>query len=127
MIGAKKILIADDDEIDRKILERWCMNHSFTFSTCLNGKEAYERILHEHFDLLISDLDMPIMGGLELIREVKRNDLQIPSIAVSANEDSLVKQKAIESGFDCFISKALNYKDLSKQITYVVNHNHLLG
>lgn len=126
MVVQKKILIADDDEIDRKILERWCKNQAYSYATCLNGQEAYEKLKNEHFDLLISDLDMPIMGGLALIKEIKKNKLMIPSIAISANEDNLIQQKAIDFGFDYFISKVLNYKELSSQISYVINHNHLL-
>jgi DNA-binding NarL/FixJ family response regulator len=69
---------------------------------------------------------MPVLGGLDLIKEIKNSNLQVPCIAVSANEDEAIKQKALELGFDGFISKVLSYKDLSSQISFVINRQHLL-
>lgn len=126
MVMQKRILIADDDEIDRKILERWCTKQSYLFTTCTNGQEAIDRLKLEHFDLLISDLDMPVMSGLELIKNVKKLHINIPCIAVSANEDAQVKLKALEFGFDGFIPKLSNYKELGQQITFIVNDKELL-
>ncbi|OYU97196.1 MAG: hypothetical protein CFE21_02585 [Bacteroidetes bacterium B1(2017)] len=123
----RKVIIVDDDEVDRKILERWCKKEDLQFSSCSNGKEAFDALKKDHFDLLISDLDMPIMGGISLIQEIKKLHLHIPSIAISANENSAVKKAALESGFDCFIPKQTDFRDLSNLISKEIVQHHFFS
>jgi CheY-like chemotaxis protein len=81
MIEPKNNLIADDDEIDCKIPEKWCLKQDYSFSSCLNGNEVYVRIIHEHFDLLISYLVMPVMSCLEL-RQNSKKDIEFTSRSI---------------------------------------------
>jgi two-component system cell cycle response regulator CpdR len=67
-LPAKRILLAEDDESMRAFLERALAKAGYEVIGFANGKDAYERLLHEPFALLLTDIVMPQMDGIELAR-----------------------------------------------------------
>jgi CheY-like chemotaxis protein len=81
------ILLVDDDIDLRGILHRFLERSGFSVATAGNGREALERLEIQHVDLLLTDLMMPEISGIELIQTVRRTNLLIPIIAMSADAD----------------------------------------
>jgi CheY-like chemotaxis protein len=67
----KKILIVDDDVFIIGVMQKILQNYNYEVSSCDRGEEALDRLRQEFFDILITDLQMPEMDGLELIRRAK--------------------------------------------------------
>ena len=119
-----KILICDDDSMTLRTLEFQFKKEGFEVIKCFNGREA-SRILEESYDidLLVTDLYMPMMTGLELITFV-RTTLQrtTPSVIVSrVNVDDSINQ-ALELGANAYIAKPFLMEDLSNKIKNVINN-----
>lgn len=68
-----KILIADDEPHVLRVLKLSLEKEGYAVETCANGKEALTRLEHEHPDILITDIQMPLMTGEELCRHIKQH------------------------------------------------------
>jgi two-component system sensor histidine kinase/response regulator len=112
-----RILLAEDNEISRtvvtKILEK--MGHSVTSAT--NGEEVLEAMRNYGFDLILMDIHMPGMDGLEAtarIRELeKRSGAHMPIIALTASNLEEDRERCFEAGMDNCITKPISIRDLS--------------
>jgi CheY-like chemotaxis protein len=100
------ILVVDDSAVDRRLagglLER---NANWKVSYAQHGQEALERIREALPDAVLTDLQMPVMGGLELVRLVKKDHPQIPVVLMTAQGSELVAVNALEEGADSYVPK----------------------
>ncbi|MDY7033736.1 MAG: response regulator [Thermodesulfobacteriota bacterium] len=81
---SKKILIVDDERQMRDFLSVLLSSKGFDVITAENGEMAFKKLLKASYDLLITDLNMPIMNGLELVDKMYQNDIRITTIIMSA-------------------------------------------
>lgn len=81
-----------------------------------NGEEGYELYRREKIDLIISDIDMPRMNGLELLKAVRNHDRKIPFILLTGLKSLDILTEAIQYGITGFLSKPINIKDLMVKI-----------
>ena len=80
-----------------------------------NGQEAYELLQKERFDLILSDINMPVMDGYGLIKKIKEElRLPTPTIAVTAFAIQGDREKILLAGFDDYISKPIDIVELER-------------
>ena len=77
------ILVVDDDDMLRRLVELWLSKHGFEVTTARNGKEGLEQFNDQSFDVVISDIDMPTMSGIEFLQGVRNRDLDVPVILMT--------------------------------------------
>ena len=119
-----KVLIVDDEEMAIKLVEHQMKLDGFEVITSTDGREAVDLIKSQEPDLVISDIMMPFMSGLELLELIKAEQKKIPVILVSALDDVEVIQTAIGMGADDFVIKPVKMDELSLRIKRVLaNHN----
>ncbi len=110
-----KILIAEDNKINQKLIIAILKKLGYLPTLVNNGKEAYEKAINSIYDIILMDVEMPVMNGvraMELIRE--RKDLFQPYIvAVTANAKTEDESKYLDAGMDNYISKPINIKHLT--------------
>jgi DNA-binding response OmpR family regulator len=85
LAGVPKILIADDNECLRQVISTALAAGHFDVSAVADGEQAWEALSHEHYDLLITDNDMPCLGGIELIERVRAAGMNLPVIITSGS------------------------------------------
>ncbi len=117
----KSVLLVEDTAFFRQVESKYLESAGCTVTCAENGRQALAIIKDKHFDLIVSDLIMPVMNGIEFIDEVKKDDSlkHIPSIAVSSMTSDAYKVLALEKGFDAFESK-LSKESLIKTINSVL-------
>lgn len=96
-----KLLIADDERIIRETIFNiidWKKHDIEVIGLCKNGIEAYDMILDESPDIVLTDIRMPGMGGLELIRKIRQTDLQIQFIILSGYGEFEYAKEAMSYG-----------------------------
>ena len=103
----KRILVVEDNDSNYLLLT-YILRKSYTFFRANNGQEAVELALSDKPDLILMDLKMPVMNGLEATRHIKAQQPEIPIIALTANAFDNDRQHAIEAGCDDFMSKPIN-------------------
>jgi DNA-binding response OmpR family regulator len=112
-----KILIVEDDTMTRKAIEHRVINDGYEVALAADGKEAIDILRKEKIDLLVTDLHMPHVTGLELIKIV-RNELKnkMPIIMLTRVGLEETVYKAFELGADDYMTKPFNPDELSLRI-----------
>ena len=102
------ILVADDSITSRSLLRNIVESAGFVVKTAIDGLEAYSLLQEEHFDLVVSDVEMPRMNGFELTTKIRsdKNLSDLPVILVTALEQPSDKQRGMECGANAYIVKS---------------------
>jgi signal transduction histidine kinase/CheY-like chemotaxis protein len=109
-----KILVAED--IDSNYLLVRAILRSCSLSRAINGKEAVEFAQNNKYDVILMDIKMPIMDGLEATRKIREFDKDTPIIALTANAFDSDKVDALAAGCDAYIAKPIKKAELEKTI-----------
>jgi CheY-like chemotaxis protein len=112
----KSVLIVDDNALNRKVFEH-IIGLRYQFETAENGKLAIEKIKEKKFDLILMDIQMPVLNGistLKIIRTEKLTDSPVIAISAYANEND--RDYFLSTGFDDFIAKPIRPKNLLETI-----------
>lgn len=100
-----KVLLVEDNRVNtmvaRKFLEKW----EVTVSHAENGLLATQMVMTEQFDLILMDLNMPVMGGLEATRTIRNSGNQIPIIALTADATAEVREKVFAENMNAYLTK----------------------
>jgi CheY-like chemotaxis protein len=122
-IMPKKILIAEDYADTRSFMKFLIESYGYQALEAADGQEAVETVRHEHPDLVLMDLSMPIMDGLAATRVIRGFDgmSRLPIIAVTAHGESFYKQ-ALEAGCDDLINKPLDFSALEPVLSQYLSH-----
>lgn len=106
-----KILIADDGRVMRTIISAKLSEKGYSVTAVASGREALESIDQEPVDLLVLDIHMPDMGGLETLRHLRERytAVQLPVIMATANDEDEDVIESFEAGANDFVSKPINF------------------
>ena len=121
------ILIAEDEEYNQMVVQAMIeiLYPDVSMEIVSNGVEALDRLKNGAYDLLLSDIDMPLMNGCELVSEVKKIGLSIPMICVTAFAISGDKEKLLMHGFERYISKPIDMDEMKLVLDpYLLNGVH---
>lgn len=117
----KRILIVEDNEVNREIVETLLELHGLITESAVNGKEALDAFTAHpeyYYDSILMDIRMPVMDGLEATRQIRtsgRKDARsIPIIAVTGNSFDENAEKLIEKGMNGYLKKPINVEELLK-------------
>lgn len=103
----KTILIAEDND-SNFILMSYLLKKQYSIIRAINGKEAVECAKKGGIDIILMDIKMPEMDGLEATRIIKQTQPNMPIIALTANAFESDRDQAFEAGCDDFLSKPVN-------------------
>ena len=103
----KKILVAEDND-SNFILMTYILKKYYTYERAKNGQEAVDLVEKGGFDLVLMDIKMPVMDGLEATRAIKEKHPDLPVIALTANAFDSDRQLAMVVGCNDFLSKPVS-------------------
>ena len=103
----KKILVAEDND-SNFILMTYILKKYYEFDRAKNGKEAVDMIENGAFDMVLMDIKMPVVDGLEATRTIKEKHPDLPIVALTANAFDSDRQLAMEAGCNDFLSKPVS-------------------
>jgi CheY-like chemotaxis protein len=111
-----KILVAEDNPVNQKIATKILNKLGYEPLVAENGKEALEMVSHDQFDMILMDVQMPEMDGLEATRMIRTClDVQPIIIAMTANVMQGDRDECMQAGMDDYISKPINIEELLGQ------------
>lgn len=125
--GRMNVLIVEDNEELRRFLER-NLKHDFNVFSAENGQEALIVLEENIVDIAISDIVMPVMGGLELVRRIKEDEQHshIPVVLLSARTNVETKIEGMECGADSYIEKPFSIEFLKAQVNSLLKNRLLI-
>lgn len=121
-----KILVAEDNLINQKLIELICGKFGYRIDLVGNGKEAFNAACKESYDLIFMDMQMPIMDGLEATERLRAQEVTSQIYAMTANVFEEDKQKCLAAGMDGFIPKPITASAVKQVILKVYKHKSLL-
>ncbi len=125
-MGSKpSIMIVDDEEIVRASLSSWLLEDGYEVMPVESGKLALEELKKKHYDLMLVDLKMPEMDGLELMKEVKKFLPDLPIIIMTAYATVDTAVKAIKDGAFDYLMKPFDPEEISITIKKIVKQQML--
>ena len=107
------VLVAEDNLINRMILEQILQKFELNVTTVTNGKDAFDSAVENKFDLILMDIQMPEMDGIQSTKMLRENDVSVPVIACTANASQEDKNICLTSGIDDFITKPIDIAALN--------------
>ena len=115
---ARRILCVDDEDFNLDLLEALLKPHGYETMTALNGREALEVLASKPVDLVLLDINMPVMNGHELCKLLKADPQlsHIPVIMITSLDSKENKMKGMESGAEEFLSKPYDQTELLLRI-----------
>ncbi len=116
----KSVLIVDDSPLFREAMAMVLEREGYFVATACSVDQAIQTICRCHFDVVISDYDMPQKSGLELLRHLRHQALEIPFIMVSASDDVCVEPEALLLGAFRFIAKPFRRLDLVGAVSLAI-------
>jgi len=118
-VSKGKILVADDEISIRQIVEARLKMAGYDVITAADGAEALELVKLEHPNLIVLDIMMPKMDGLQVCREIRKN-MTIPIIMLTAKGDVIDRIQALELGADDYVVKPFSPRELEARIKAVL-------
>lgn len=117
---AAKILLVDDNEMNRKVAKELLKPLKVQITEAINGMQAIEKLRTQEYSLVLMDHMMPVLDGVEATKKIRAYNnpyyLNLPIIALTANAIVGVKEEFIEAGMNDFVSKPINVDDLYQKI-----------
>jgi CheY-like chemotaxis protein/PAS domain-containing protein len=115
---AAEVLVVDDVEENRTLLEILVTKNACRVTSCSNGRQAVERCGQSRYDLILMDIQMPDMDGFEAMQRIRQSELNrsTPMIAMTASDKREDELAALECGFDDYLSKPINRKLMEQKI-----------
>lgn len=122
------VLVVEDNEVNKVLMTKFLENLKVSFKVVSNGLEAVEAIRNDQYSLVLMDIQMPVMNGLEATRIIRQelSDIDLPIIALSANayEDNI--EECLRMGMQEFVSKPLNFLHLKSILHKYLNRANSL-
>jgi len=116
------ILVVDDQPQNIELLEEYLVPQGYEVVKAVSGEEALEKFVHNQIDLILLDVMMPKMSGIELLEKLRAGEKTkaIPVVMVTVLKDTEDKVKALEAGCDDFISKPVDKVELLARVKSIL-------
>lgn len=120
----KPAILLVEDNLGLQVFIDQILRDHYHVSIAQNGKEALEELNSQKFDLIVSDLMMPVMDGYELLNRVKADDRTrgIPFIMLSARAEMQDKLRALRTGVDDYLTKPFDEEELKARVENLLNN-----
>ena len=115
-----KVLVVDDEPAAVELLVEFLSSKGYEVLTATNGEEALQRVKEDRPHLVLLDIRMPKMDGMEVLRRIREIDAEMGVIMVTAVNEEDVGRKALELGAFDYIVKPLDLKYLERSLWYKI-------
>lgn len=122
----KKIIVAEDSSVIQNLTKKILSQLNYHITAVKNGQQVLDLMSKDEYDLVLLDIHMPIMDGMECARTIRalpNKQKQIPIIAITGNANNYTEQDFEAAGINAYIPKPLNYDSLVEKVKEYINDN----
>lgn len=120
MAENKKVLIAEDSSVIQNLTKKILMMQNYSIHSAKNGKQVMDILANEDFDIILMDINMPIMDGMECTKAIRnlenKEKANIPIIAITGNAKNYSIEDFKEVGINEYLPKPLNFDQLVETV-----------
>ena len=122
-----KILIAEDDRELRQLFAHVLTKHGYTVSGVSDGQQALEAMSGDYFDLIISDIMMPVVDGYELVRQLRQTGCITPVLMITAKDAFDDMRMGFQSGVDDYMVKPINVNEMVLRVQALLRRAQMIS
>ena len=122
-----KILIAEDDRELRQLFEHVLMRNGYTVKGVANGQEALDALDAGYYDVIISDIMMPVMDGYELVQSLRESGSNIPVLMITAKDAFDDMRLGFTSGTDDYMVKPVNVNEMVLRVGALLRRAQMIN
>jgi CheY-like chemotaxis protein len=120
---SKKVLVAEDSSVIQNLTKKILEFQNYKLYAVKNGKEVLDMMEKQDFDVILMDINMPVMDGMECSRKIRamedKKKAGIPIIAITGNAPNYSMEDFRKAGIDHFLQKPLNFDELVNKVKEV--------
>ena len=120
-----KILLLEDDVILSEILYEHLSEKGYEVTSVYDGEDAYEKIIESRFDLMLFDVNVPLLNGFELLKLLKEQHVNIPTIFITSLDSAYDLKRGFDLGCDDYLKKPFDLMELDARITHLIKVHNL--
>src|SRR3954470_274644 len=124
--GQARILLVDDEQAVQKLLTYPLRKEGYEVVEARDGQEALDRFGEERFDLVVLDIMLPKLDGIEVCRRLRTRS-QVPIIMLTAKGDEIDKVVGLEMGADDYITKPFSVREFRSRVKATLRRSRMLG
>lgn len=125
MLGKGKILIADDEQSLRLVLDTILRKDGYEVDTAENGKQAVEMVITGEYDMVILDIRMPLLDGMQAFREIHKVKPDLPVLLMTAYGSGYDAVEAMKRGAFDYITKPFNVEQVKFHVAQAIRMRRL--
>ncbi|EAT12762.1 response regulator [Bermanella marisrubri] len=119
-----RLLLVDDDQALNSLLTEYLSQEGFEVINAYDGKQALDSLTQEP-DLMVLDVMMPELNGIEVLKQLRQKDIQLPILMLTAKGDDLDRILGLELGADDYLAKPCNPRELLARINAILRRSHV--
>lgn len=120
MTQSKKVLVAEDSSVIQNLTKKILQIQNYQISSVKNGEQVLKHLENESFDIILMDINMPIMDGMECAKKIRalndKEKAQTPIIAITGNAKNYSMEDFKSVGINEYLPKPLNFDDLVETV-----------
>ncbi len=120
MAENKKVLIAEDSSVIQNLTKKILMMQDYSIHSAKNGEQVLKALQEEHFDIILMDINMPVMDGMECSKAIRALDdpekAKTPILAITGNAKNYSMDDFKEVGINEYLPKPLNFDQLVETV-----------
>ncbi|MCM3411028.1 MULTISPECIES: response regulator transcription factor [Bacillaceae] len=120
---SKRVLVVDDEQSISTLLKYNLEQAGYTVSTALDGEEGLNTCLKEEPDLLVLDLMLPKMDGIEVCKQLRQRKIMVPILMLTAKDDEFDKVLGLELGADDYMTKPFSPREVVARIKAILRRS----
>lgn len=111
-----KVLVVEDNPLNMELVIEILLTRGFTVHEALDGEEAIKKVESEDYDLILMDIELPGLDGVEVTKILKTRNKNIPVVALTSYAMKGDRERFMKAGFDEYLSKPLDISDFLKRL-----------
>ncbi|MEP0986524.1 response regulator [Ekhidna sp.] len=123
---SKKIIVAEDSSVIQNLTRKILSQLNYEISSVKNGQQVLDLLQKDDFSLVLLDIHMPVMDGMECAKQIRGmdgNNHDIPIIAITGNANNYTMEDFEQVGINAFIPKPLNYDSVVEMVKKYTDDN----
>lgn len=119
MKAIANVLVVEDDDLIRGIFVDIIKSKGYSVLEATNGREALQIIGEHPINIIVSDMKMPVMDGMQLLRAVKTSYPEIPVVVITGFDNEYTEKQVLAAGADAYVTKPFKVEDVSSTLQEV--------
>ena len=122
-----RLLIVEDDAVAAEVLAKGLREHAYAVDVAVDGRAALERALMNEYDLIVLDIMLPEIDGLEVCRRIRKRGIAVPILMLTARGGIEQRVEGLDAGADDYLPKPFHFSELLARIRALLRRGPELG